>query len=140
MQRTLNDSLKRAFRPEFLNRVDGVIVFRSLTRDEIRQIVDLEVEKVAKRLTDHAIKLALTPEARDLLGELGYDPDMGARPLRRIIQAKVEDTLSDEMLAGKVPDGETVSIEARDKEIVLTPQGDAPLPLPEPEAEALPTA
>ena len=137
MQRKLNESLKRAFRPEFLNRVDGVIVFRSLTRDEIRQIVDLEVDKVAKRLTDHAIKLALTPEARDLLAELGYDPDMGARPLRRIIQAKVEDALSDAILAGNVHDGETVRIEAHEKEVVLTPQGDAP-PLPEPEVEVLP--
>ena len=138
MQRKLNESLKRAFRPEFLNRVDGVIVFRSLTRDEIRQIVDLEVDKVAKRLTDHAIKLALTPEARDLLAELGYDPDMGARPLRRIIQAKVEDALSDAILAGNVHDGETVRIEAHEKEVVLTPQGDAPPPLPEPEVEVLP--
>jgi ATP-dependent Clp protease ATP-binding subunit ClpC len=138
MQRKLNESLKRAFRPEFLNRVDGVIVFRSLTRDEIRQIVDLEVDKVAKRLTDHAIKLALTPEARDLLAELGYDPDMGARPLRRIIQAKVEDALSDAILAGNVHDGETVRIEAHEKEVVLTPQGDAPPPLTEPEVEALP--
>ncbi|MGH2522255.1 MAG: ATP-dependent Clp protease ATP-binding subunit, partial [Anaerolineales bacterium] len=111
MQRKLTDSLKRVFRPEFLNRVDGVIVFRALNKSEISQIVDLEVSKVAQRLSDHHITLNLTPEARDLLANLGYDPDMGARPLRRVIQAKVEDALSDGMLAGKFHDGETVRIE-----------------------------
>jgi ATP-dependent Clp protease ATP-binding subunit ClpC len=105
MQRTLTDALKRVFRPEFLNRVDGVVVFRSLTKAEISQIVDLEVSKVGERLTEHRIKLELTSEARDLLADLGYDPDMGARPLRRVIQNKVEDTLSDGLLSGQFHDG-----------------------------------
>jgi ATP-dependent Clp protease ATP-binding subunit ClpC len=119
MQRTLTDALKRVFRPEFLNRVDGVVVFRALTKAEISQIVDLEVSKVAERLTEHRIKLDLTSEARDLLADLGYDPDMGARPLRRVIQNKVEDTLSNGLLAGQFHDGENVRIEAKDGDIVL---------------------
>ncbi len=121
MQRTLTDALKRVFRPEFLNRVDGVVVFRSLTKAEISQIVDLEVSKVAERIAEHRIKLELTSEARDLLADLGYDPDMGARPLRRVIQNKVEDTLSDGLLSGDYHDGENVRIEAKDGDIVLVP-------------------
>ncbi len=133
MQKKLNEALKRVFRPEFLNRVDGTIVFRALTKAEISQIVDLEVSKVSKRIVDHAITLELTPEARDLLAELGYDPDMGARPLRRVIQAKIEDALSDGLLSGTFKDGETVLIAADEKEIVLKPASEAA-----PEAEALP--
>ncbi len=138
MYRTLTDELKRVFRPEFLNRLDGVVVFRALNKDEITQIVDLEVQKVAGRLKDHHFKIELTPEARDLLADIGYDPDMGARPLRRVIQNKIEDGLSDAILAGKFHDGDTVRIEAQDKEIVLVPAAEPP-PEPEPEAEALPT-
>jgi ATP-dependent Clp protease ATP-binding subunit ClpC len=121
MQRTLTDALKKVFRPEFLNRVDGVVVFRALRRAEISQIVDLEVSKVGERITEHRIKLDLSPEARDLLADLGYDPDMGARPLRRVIQNKVEDTLSDGMLAGRFHDGETVRIVAKDGDVILEP-------------------
>jgi ATP-dependent Clp protease ATP-binding subunit ClpC len=121
MYRTLTESLKKVFRPEFLNRVDGVIVFRALTRGEISLIVDLEVHKVGQRVTEHRIKLDLTPEARDLLAELGYDPDMGARPLRRVIQGKIEDTLSDGMLAGEFKDGDVVRVEVLDKDIKLVP-------------------
>ncbi len=121
MHRTLTDSLKKVFRPEFLNRVDAVIVFRALTKAEISLIVDLEVHKVGQRVTEHRIKLDLTSEARTLLADLGYDPDMGARPLRRVIQGKIEDTLSDGMLAGEFKDGDTVRIEAEDKEIKLVP-------------------
>jgi ATP-dependent Clp protease ATP-binding subunit ClpC len=135
MYRTLTDSLKKVFRPEFLNRVDGIIVFRSLTKDEISQIVDLEVQKVARRVEDHEIHLILSPEARDLLAKLGYDPDMGARPLRRIIQAKIEDALSDGLLSGQVHDGETVRIEAHEDDIALISDG---APKPEPEPEVIP--
>jgi ATP-dependent Clp protease ATP-binding subunit ClpC len=126
MQRTLTDALKRVFRPEFLNRVDGVVVFRSLTKAEISQIVDLEVSKVGERIAEHRIKLELTSEARDLLADLGYDPDMGARPLRRVIQNKVEDTLSDGLLSGQFHDGENVRIEAKDGDINLVPLPGSP--------------
>ncbi len=134
MYRTLTDSLKKVFRPEFINRVDGVIVFRSLTKDEISQIVDLEVQKVGKRIAEHEIHLLLAPEARDLLAKLGYDPDMGARPLRRLIQAKIEDALSDGLLSGQVHNGENVQVTVENDDIVLIPEGK---PKPEP-AVALP--
>jgi ATP-dependent Clp protease ATP-binding subunit ClpC len=137
MRRTLTDQLKKVFRPEFLNRLDGVIVFRALTQDEIAQIVDLEVQKVTRRVEEHHLKVVLTPEARDLLARQGYDPDMGARPLRRVIQSKVEDALSDGMLAGDFHDGDTVRVEARDDDVVLVPartESETAL-----EAEALPT-
>ena len=122
MYRTLTDSLKKVFRPEFLNRVDGVVVFRALSKPEISQIVDLEVHKVALRVSEHHIQIEMTPEARELLADMGYDPDMGARPLRRVIQAKIEDTLSDGMLSGEFKDGDDVRVEVVDKDVKLVAQ------------------
>ena len=78
--------LKKVFRPEFLNRVEGVVVFRSLSKENIHSIVSLELQKVAERLVDHEISLRATDAVIDMLAEEGYDPDMGARPLRRVIQ------------------------------------------------------
>jgi ATP-dependent Clp protease ATP-binding subunit ClpC len=103
MHKRVMEELRRAFRPEFLNRVDASIVFRALTRGEIKQIVDLEMRKVSERLIEHAITLDLTEEARELLAERGYDPEFGARPLRRVIQSAVEDELSDGILSGRFP-------------------------------------
>jgi ATP-dependent Clp protease ATP-binding subunit ClpC len=100
MRKKLQDSLKKAFRPEFINRLDAVVIFRSLTRDDIQKIVSLELSKVAERLTEHKLVLTATPEALAGLAEQGYDPEFGARPLRRVIQQKVEDPLSDRLLAG----------------------------------------
>ncbi len=128
MVRTLNDSLKKVFRPEFLNRVDGVIIFRALNRDEISRIVDLEVSKVAERVKEHNLRLDLAPAARDKLADLGYDPDMGARPLRRVVQGKVEDALSDGMLSGRFKDGDTVRIDVENDDVVLKPAEAAPDP------------
>jgi ATP-dependent Clp protease ATP-binding subunit ClpC len=140
MFRTLTDSLKKVFRPEFLNRVDGVVVFRALSKPEISQIVDLEVHKVALRIAEHHMKIEMTPAARDLLADMGYDPEMGARPLRRVIQAKIEDALSDGMLSGAFKDGDVVRVEAVDKDIKLTAvPHDGPSELEAPVApEALP--
>ncbi|MEN6409705.1 MAG: ATP-dependent Clp protease ATP-binding subunit [Anaerolineaceae bacterium] len=120
MRKKLLDSLKRVFRPEFINRLDAVIVFRALTRENIQKIVSLEVDKVANRLKDHAITLEATPAALDSLATEGYDPDMGARPLRRVIQQKVEDPLSDALLSGQFADGETIEIGLdEDQQVVL---------------------
>jgi ATP-dependent Clp protease ATP-binding subunit ClpC len=119
MRKKLMDSLKRVFRPEFINRVDSVMVFHALTRENIREIVDLEVQKVASRLEDSAIVLTTTPQSVDLLAELGYDPEMGARPLKRIIQQKVEDPLSDALLSGRFDDGDTVVVDVEEGEIIL---------------------
>ena len=119
MRKKLTDSLRRVFRPEFINRVDSVIVFRSLNQEDIEKIVQLELDKVALRLEEHAIALNATPEAIDKLAELGYDPDFGARPLRRVIVQKVEDPLSDALLAGEFEDGDTILVTMEEDDVVL---------------------
>ena len=119
MRKKLMESLRRVFRPEFINRLDSVIVFRALSREDIQQIVQLELDKVAERLKDHSISLTATPAALGRLADLGYDPDMGARPLKRIIQQKVEDVLSDALLSGQFADGEAIIVDVSDDEVVL---------------------
>ncbi|HPA32723.1 MAG: ATP-dependent Clp protease ATP-binding subunit [Chloroflexi bacterium] len=127
MRKKLMESLKRVFRPEFINRLDGVIVFRQLNREDIRRIVSLELNKVAKRLADHRISLRTTEAAIDLLAAEGYDPDMGARPLRRVIQFRIEDKISDFFLSGEVVDGDTVLVDASDDGEILLKRIDTPL-------------
>jgi ATP-dependent Clp protease ATP-binding subunit ClpC len=119
MRKKLMDSLRRVFRPEFINRVDNVVVFRALNKQDIEQIVMLEINKVAQRLEEHSIQLNATPEALDLLAEQGYDPEMGARPLRRVIQQKIEDPLSDALLSGDFVDGDNIMVEVEDGKVVL---------------------
>jgi ATP-dependent Clp protease ATP-binding subunit ClpC len=120
MRKKLTDSLRRVFRPEFINRVDSVIVFRSLNRDDIRKIVRLELDKVADRLHDHNLILQASDAALEQLANEGFDPDMGARPLRRVIQNKVEDRLSDALLSGEFNDGDIVMIDlVPDQEIIM---------------------
>jgi len=98
MKENLLNELKKAFRPEFLNRVDGTVVFHSLTKEQIREIVDLMLSTVNKQLSEKEIKLEVTDVAKDFLGEKGYDEVYGARPLRRVIQNMVEDKLSEAVL------------------------------------------
>jgi ATP-dependent Clp protease ATP-binding subunit ClpB len=100
--------LRRTFRPEFLNRIDEIILFRSLTQEDLRKIVDLQVDQLRKRLAERNIRLELEVEALDLLAGQGYDPDFGARPLRRLIQDKVQNPLALMLLEGKIADGDTV--------------------------------
>ena len=121
MHKKLTDALRKEFRPEFINRVDSIIVFHALTMDQIKQIVDLELAKVATRLEAYSITLQASEAARVLLAELGYDPEMGARPLRRVIQSKVEDRLSDALLTGEFADGDSISVDVADGELVLKP-------------------
>ena len=111
MRKKLLDSLKKAFRPEFINRMDSVIVFHALNRDHIRKIAEMELEKVAIRLKDREILLSATDAALEALAEQGYDPEMGARPLRRVIQIKIEDQLSDDLLANKFKEGDHIWID-----------------------------
>ncbi len=134
MRKKLTETLKRAFRPEFINRVDSVIVFRSLNKDDIRQIVTLELTKVTGRLAEHAVTLVSTTPALDMLAEQGYDPEMGARPLRRVIQQKVEDPLSDALLAGNFHEGDNILVDVDQGEIVLRRQETKPVgeTVPEP--------
>jgi len=115
MRKKLLESLRKVFRPEFINRLDGVIVFHPLAQDHLRKIVNLELEKVAERMRDHNISLRATEPALDQIALEGFDPEMGARPLRRVIQDKVEDHLSDAVLAHEFNDGDSILIDV-DKE------------------------
>jgi ATP-dependent Clp protease ATP-binding subunit ClpC len=111
MRKQLMEELKRKFRPEFINRVDSVIVFRQLAQDHIRKIVDIILDEVNERLVDYELTLDVTEEARDWLAEHGHDVEYGARPLRRLIQQEVEDRLSDAVLGGRFSEGDTVVID-----------------------------
>jgi ATP-dependent Clp protease ATP-binding subunit ClpC len=112
MKNKVTDELKQHFRPEFLNRVDDIIVFPQLTRDEIVAIVDLEIAKLDKRLKDKDMGIELTIEAKGVLASKGYDPVLGARPLRRTIQREIEDVLSEKILYGELKAGELVLVGA----------------------------
>jgi len=111
MRKKLLDSLKRVFRPEFINRLDGVLVFRALSREHIRRIVKLEIQKVADRLREHDLHLEASESAMEKLADEGYDPDMGARPLRRVITNRIEDRLSDDLLSGEFQKGARIVID-----------------------------
>jgi ATP-dependent Clp protease ATP-binding subunit ClpC len=119
MRKKLMDSLRRVFRPEFINRLDSVIVFRALSKEDITKIVELELDKVAVRLNEYSISLKATPAALEKLAELGYDPDMGARPLRRVIQQKVEDPLSDSLLSEEFKESTRILIDMDEDQVVL---------------------
>ncbi|MFQ6171033.1 ATP-dependent Clp protease ATP-binding subunit [Oryzobacter sp. R7] len=112
MKAKVTDELKQHFRPEFLNRVDDTIVFPQLSQAEIVQIVDLEIAKLDKRLKDKDMGIELTPAAKNLLATKGYDPVLGARPLRRTIQREIEDVLSEKILFGELKSGEIVAVDA----------------------------
>jgi ATP-dependent Clp protease ATP-binding subunit ClpC len=129
MRKKLMDQLRRAFRPEFLNRVDATIVFRPLTKNEITEIVDILLESVRDRLTEHSLRLIVTQAAKEYLAETGYDPDYGARPLRRVIQNQVEDVLSDGLLGGRFEPNHTVIADYVDNELIFT-QEDAETEMP----------
>jgi ATP-dependent Clp protease ATP-binding subunit ClpB len=103
--------LRHHFRPEFLNRIDDIVVFHPLTPADIRRIVDVQMARVAKRLAERELTLELTPEAGDLLAEQGYDPVYGARPLKRAIQRSLLDPLAREILTGTIQNGATVRVE-----------------------------
>jgi len=119
MKSKVNEALKAHFRPEFLNRIDEVIVFHELSREEVVEIVDLMVKRVSDQLEGQGIGLALTPPAKILLADKGYDPQLGARPLRRAIQQMIEDPLSERILWKEFRVGETVVVDVEDGEIVF---------------------
>ncbi len=111
--------LKKTFRPEFLNRIDGTVVFHALNKEHILQIVDLMFAETKKHLDEKGLKLEITDAAKDYLAEHGYDPALGARPLRRVIQDQVEDQLSEGLLRGEFQQGDTVKVDCIDDKIVL---------------------
>jgi ATP-dependent Clp protease ATP-binding subunit ClpC len=108
--------LKKVFRPEFLNRIDEVIVFHKLTRDEIKEIVELLLRRIRESMAERELSLNLSDGTKDMLVDKGWDPSMGARPLRRAIQRYVEDPLADEMLKTSMAPGSTVEIDTKDVE------------------------
>jgi ATP-dependent Clp protease ATP-binding subunit ClpC len=112
MKSRIMGDLKKVFRPEFLNRIDEVIVFHKLAKTEILEIVDLMIDRVRTQVAEHELQLDLSKDAKELLVDKGWDPAMGARPLRRAIQRYIEDPLADEVLkAGQMTPGSTVQVE-----------------------------
>lgn len=116
MRERLLMEIRKAFKPEFLNRIDDIIVFRPLTREHLEKVVTLEVEHVTQRLRDRGIEITITPQAMEFLIEKGYDPLYGARPLKRVIQRYIEDTLSEEIIAGRFKEGSKVNVVRKDEE------------------------
>ena len=138
MRKKLMDRLKKAFRPEFLNRLDNIVVFRALNMDDMQRITELEFNKVGALLSDRNIHLQISETALEKLTRDGYDPDMGARPLRRVIQEKVENPLSEALLAHKFNDGDTISFTLdKNGELKMTKKRGSRNSLPS--QEALPT-
>ena len=121
MREKVTGQLKQTFRPEFLNRIDAVIVFHSLAKEQIRQIVDLELARVRKQLLEQDIELEVTEAAMDLLGERGYDHTYGARPLRRIIQNLIEDPLAEGVLDSRFQAGAIIRVDVEDDLLKLEP-------------------
>lgn len=120
MKLRVNDELKNHFRPEFLNRVDDIIVFPQLQKPEILQIVDLMIGKLDVRLADQGMSIVLSEKAKNLLAERGYDPVLGARPLRRAIQRDIEDELSEKLLFGEFSSGQTIVVDVDEENIPMS--------------------
>jgi ATP-dependent Clp protease ATP-binding subunit ClpC len=133
MRDKVNEEMKRIFRPEFLNRIDQSVVFHALVEEHIRQIVDLELRDVRENLHEKEMTLEVTQALLDHLGEEGFDPVFGVRPLRRVIQNEVEDRLSDSLLEGEFEEGDTIRLDYTDGEV--TAERIASAAPPEPPAE-----
>jgi ATP-dependent Clp protease ATP-binding subunit ClpB len=112
IHRAVTEDVRKAFRPEFVNRLDEIVVFQRLTRDDIRKIVDIQMTQFARRLARRDLSIDLTDRAKDVLGDLGFDPQYGARPLKRAIQKNVEDPLAKRVLGGDFPPGTTIRVDA----------------------------
>ncbi|KMK74840.1 ATP-dependent protease ATP-binding subunit ClpC [Alkalihalobacillus pseudalcaliphilus] len=124
MKDKVMSELKRSFRPEFLNRIDEIIVFHSLEKKHVREITNLMAEQLKKRLYEQGIDLELTEKALDKITDIGYDPEYGARPLRRALQKQVEDRLSEELLKGTISKGQRAVIDVKDDELYVVAKED----------------
>lgn len=122
-RKAVMDTVRQAFKPEFLNRLDEIVIFDPLSKDELGNIVGLQVDELGKRVDDRRITLELTPGARDWLADVGFDPAYGARPLRRLVQKEIGDRLARKLLSGEVKDGQKVVVDVGEGGLVLrTPQ------------------
>ncbi|MDZ7696908.1 MAG: ATP-dependent chaperone ClpB [Deltaproteobacteria bacterium] len=119
MEKAVMDTLRATFKPEFLNRIDEIIIFNSLSKEEIKKIVGIQMDLLAKRLEDNKITLTLTDNAKDFLANTGFDPVYGARPLRRAIQHYIQDPLAVKILDGSIKEGDHVKIDVRDGEVTM---------------------
>lgn len=132
MKAKVSDELKQHFRPEFLNRVDEIVVFHQLTSDDIEHIVDLMVAEIEVRLRDRDMGIELTPAAKSLVAKRGFDPVLGARPLRRAIQRDIEDILAEKILFSELNPGEIVVVdvaeEGAEQAFTFTGQAKAAVP------------
>jgi ATP-dependent Clp protease ATP-binding subunit ClpB len=115
----LRTELLQHFKPEFVNRLDDIVRFHSLTREQIAEIVDLQVARVIARVAERGVQVTLTDAARELIAAMGYDPTYGARPLRRVIQKQLTDRLALALLEGKLREGDSVRVDSIDGELVL---------------------
>ena len=122
------EAIRQSFKPEFINRLDDIVIFDRLDREQIGAIVDLQVARLVTRVAERGIAVELTDDARTLIGNLGYDPVYGARPLKRVIQKRLVDPLALRILDGTFATGDTVVAEAQDGELVLRPAGDRSAP------------
>jgi ATP-dependent Clp protease ATP-binding subunit ClpC len=120
MKEQVMAEVRKTFRPEFLNRLDDIIVFHELTREQIGEIVELMVKDLQKRLAERKLKLELTKSAKNWLGDAGYDPTFGARPLRRAIERYMENPLSSKILSGEYKEGDTAIVDLVDDELVFS--------------------
>ncbi len=136
MKKRVIDELKRSFRPEFLNRVDEVIVFHQLEKEELREIVDLMIGELAVRLKEYGLVIKLTDAAKDHLTDAGYDPTFGARPLRRAIQRQIEDELSEKMLAGEFEHGDLIMVDVADGKLTFAKGTQPSQPIADEDSEA----
>jgi ATP-dependent Clp protease ATP-binding subunit ClpB len=119
LEKRVTEALRASFKPEFLNRIDEIIIFQNLTADQIEKIVDIQVDRLRQRLADRNIELILSDGSRELIAEKGYDPVYGARPLKRVIQQYIENPLSLEILEGKISDGSRINAEAEGDKIIF---------------------
>jgi len=115
----LKDALKQTFRPEFLNRIDETVVFHSLSKEHLAAIAEIQIADLGKRLAERKISLEVTGAAKLLIGELGYDPTFGARPMKRLIQQELENPLATKILTGQVEAGQKVTVDAQAKGFVF---------------------
>jgi ATP-dependent Clp protease ATP-binding subunit ClpB len=117
MRRRVMDAMRNSFRPEFLNRIDEVIIFHSLQKRELQKIVELQVDRLRKRLGDRKMSLQLSPSALEFLAEVGFDPTFGARPLKRAIQRELETQIAKAILRGDFNDGDAIFVDVQNERL-----------------------
>jgi ATP-dependent Clp protease ATP-binding subunit ClpB len=119
IRQQVESALSQAFKPEFLNRIDDIVIFKRLTKEQLKEIVELQTAKLVERVRARGVEVHLTDRALELLANLGYDPTYGARPLRRVIQKQLVDKLALAMLRGEFGEGDVVTVDAADRDLVF---------------------